>query len=145
MQSRTKETTELADRAEDAHSDPALDRWAAVYNTLGDECMLRVRPNEAARWFTKAARVAKRPIDVYSARVGAGFVAALQRKGELAAQELEAAARISGVTSSEHDFAREVLSMLVKPLDDSATVGEAAAALKRLDAGGSPKPGVKSR
>ncbi len=143
MQSRTKEATELADRAKDAHSDPDLDRWAAVYNTLGDECMLRLRPNEAARWFTKAARVAKRPIDIYSARLGAGFVAALQRKGEIAAQELEAAAQVSGVTSSEHDFAKELLGMLVKPLDGSATVGEAAAALKRLEAGGSQTPGAK--
>jgi RNA polymerase sigma factor (sigma-70 family) len=144
MQSRTKEATELADRAKDAHSDPELDRWAAVYNTLGDECMLRLRPNEAARWFTKAARVAKRPIDIYSARLGAGFVAALQRKGELAAQELEAAARVPGVASSELEFAKELLGMLVKPLDGSATVGEAAAALKRLDGGGSQTPGEKS-
>jgi RNA polymerase sigma factor (sigma-70 family) len=144
MQSRTKEATELADRAKDAHSDPDLDRWAAVYNTLGDECMLRLRPNEAARWFTRAAHVAKRPIDIYSAILGAGFVAALERKGEIFAQELEAAARVPGVANSEREFAKELLGMLVKPLAGSATVGEAAAALKRLDGGGSQTPGEQS-
>ena len=87
--------------------------------------------------------MAKRPIDVYSARLGAGFVAALQRKGETAARELEVAANVPGVANSEHEFAKELLGMLVKPLDGSATVGEAAAALKRLEAVRSQTPSDK--
>jgi hypothetical protein len=144
MQSRIKEAIELMSRATDARTDPDFDRWATVYNTLGDEIMLRLKLGEAADWYNKAARVAKRPIDVYGARLGAGFAAVLQRKGELAAKELEAAAQVPGVASSEHDFAKELLGMLVKPLDGSAAVGEAAAALKRLDAGSSQTRSDKS-
>ena len=71
MQGRSKEAAELARGATDASTDPNFDRWASVYNTLGDEIMLRQRLSEAAEWFNKAARVAKRPIDVYNARLGA--------------------------------------------------------------------------
>jgi hypothetical protein len=106
--------------------------------------MLRLKLDEAAKWYSNAARVAKRPIDVYGARLGAGFVAANQRNGESAAMELEAAARVPGVATSEHDFAKELLGMLVKPLDGSAGVGEAAAALTRLDAGSPQTPSAKS-
>ena len=72
MQGRSKEAAELACKAKDASTDPNFDRWASVFNTLGDDVMLRLRPNEAARCFKEAARVAKRPIDVYNARLGAG-------------------------------------------------------------------------
>ena len=140
MQGRSQEATALASRATDAHNDPNLDRWAAVYNTIGDEIMLRLQLSAAAEWFSKAAGVAKRPIDVYNARLGAGFVAAMQRKGDLAAKELEAAARVAGVSSSEREFARELLGNLVKPMDGSASVPEASAALRRLDAGGAQTP-----
>ena len=140
MQGRRKEAAELASKAMDASSDPNFDRWASVYNTLGDDVMLRQRPNEAARWFKKAARVAKRPIDFYNARLGAGVVAVLMRKGDLAARELEAAARVAEVSSSEREFAKELLGSLVKPMDGSASVPEASAALERLDAGGARTP-----
>ena len=140
MQGRSKEAAELASKAMDASSDPNFDRWASVYNTLGDDVMLRQRPNEAARCFKQAARVAKRPIDVYNARLGAGVVAVLMRKGDLAARELEAAARVAEVSSSEREFAKELLGSLVKPMDGSASVPEASAALERLDAGGARTP-----
>ena len=140
MQGRTNEAIVLTSQATGANTDPNFDRWATVYNTLGDEVMLRQKLDEASEWYHKAARVAKRPIDVYSARLGAGCAATLQRKGDVAAKELEAAAQVRGVASSEHQFARELLGMLVKPLDGSATVGEAAAALKRLDAARSQTP-----
>ncbi len=93
MRGRVQEAIALIDRAWGPGSDPNFDRWAAVYNTLGDEVMLNMKPAEAAEWYSKAGRVAKRPIDVYNAHLGAGFVASLQRKGDLAARELEAAAR----------------------------------------------------
>jgi thioredoxin-related protein len=144
MQNQIKEAIELARRATDSGADPNFDRWATVYNTLGDELMLTMQLGETAEWYNKAARVAKRPIDVYTARLGAGIVAALQRKGEMAARELEVAAKVPGVSNSEHDFARELLGMLVKPLDGSPAVGEAAAALKRLDAGRSQTSGKES-
>jgi hypothetical protein len=99
----------------------------------GDEIMLRQRLREAANWFDKAARVAKRPIDVYNARLGAGFVAMLEHKGDLAARELKAAARVAAISSSEREFATELLRSLAKPTDGSASVQEAAARLKRLD------------
>ena len=93
MRGRTKEAIDLLSRATDANADPDFDRWATVYNTLGDEITLRLKLGEAAEWYHKAARVAKRPVDVYSARLGAGFAAVMERKGDLAAKELEAAAR----------------------------------------------------
>ena len=144
MQGQIKNAIELASRAIDASADPEFDRWATVYNTLGYETMLRLKLGDAAEWYNKAARVAKRPVDLYSARLGAGFVAGIERKGDVAAKELEAAARVHGVANSEHDFAKELLGMLVKPLDGSAAVGEAAAALKRLDAGSSRTTSNKS-
>ena len=140
MQGRSKEAIELASQTTDAHNDPNFDRWAAVYNTIADEVVLRLQLSAAAEWYNKAARVAKRPIDVYNARLGAGIVAMMQRKGDLAAKELEAAARVAGVSSSEREFARELLGQLVKPMDVSASVPEASAALRRLDAGGSRTP-----
>ena len=115
-----------------------------MYNTLGDEIMLRLELAEAAEWYRKAARVARRPIDVYSARLGAGFAAVMERKGDVAAKELEAAARVPGVTSSEHEFAKELLGMLVKPLDGSAPVTKDAAALERLDSDSSQPSAEKS-
>ncbi len=141
MQGRSKEAAKLASGATDASTDPNFDRWASVYNTLGDEIMLRQRLSEAAEWFNKAARVAKRPIDIYNARLGAGFVAMLERKGDLAARELEAAARVAEVSSSEREFAKELLGFLAKPMDRTASVQEAPAALKRPDAGGARTPG----
>jgi RNA polymerase sigma factor (sigma-70 family) len=144
MQGQTKEAIELVGRAIDANADPIFDRWSTVYNTLGDELMLRIKLSEAAEWYNKAARVAKRPVDLYSARLGAGFVAALERKGDVAAKELEAAARVPGVARSELEFAKELLGMLVKPLDGSASVREAAVARARLDASSSRTPSDKS-
>ncbi len=105
-----------------------------MYNTLGDEVMLDLKMADAAAWYGKAARVAKRPIDVYDAHLGTGFVAGLESKGVLAARELEAAARVGGVSSTERDFAIELLGLLTKPKDGAAAVPEAAAALKRLEA-----------
>jgi RNA polymerase sigma factor (sigma-70 family) len=133
MQGRVKEAVALIDRARGPGSDPDFDRWAAVYSTLGDEVMLHRKLAEAADWYNKAARVAKRPIDVYNAHLGVGLVASLQREGDLAAWELEAAARVVGVSGGERDFAKELLGMLAKPLDGSPGVPKAAAALKRLE------------
>jgi len=68
----------------------------------------------------------------------------LERKGDLAARELEAAARVAEVPSSEREFAKELLAFLVKPMDGSASVQEASAALGRLDAGGAETPSDQS-
>jgi hypothetical protein len=141
MQGRAQEAIALIDRAWGPGSDPNFDRWAAVYNTLGDEVMLHLKPAEAADWYNKAARVAKRPIDVYNAHLGAGIVASLRRKGDLAARELEAAARVDNVSSDERAFARELLGDLATPLDGSAGVPEAVAAMNRLEADRPSKPG----
>ena len=138
MQGRVEEATALIDRAWGAGADSNFDRWAAVYNTLGDTLILHQKLAEAAEWHSKAARVGKRPIDVYNARLGAGFVAAAQRKGELAARELEAAARVDGVSSREREFAKELLSNLV-----SAGVPEAAAVLERLKAENAKPSGAR--
>ena len=119
MQGEIEQAIELAGRAHENSSAPNADRWAAVYNTLGDELLLRQKLSEAAEWYGKASRSARRPIDVYNARVGAAFIAALQRKTETAAVELEAAARISDLSSSERDFARELLGLLAKPVKSS--------------------------
>jgi hypothetical protein len=91
-----KEAVALIDRAWGPGADPNFDRWAAVYNTLGDTLMLpHLKLEEAAEWYTKAARVAKRPIDVYNTRQGARLVGAIQRaRGVQAARKLEAAARV---------------------------------------------------
>jgi hypothetical protein len=67
---------------------------------------MRLRWREAADWFKKAAGVAKRPIDVYNAHLGAGFAALLETRGDLASREFEAAAMVDGVLSGERDFAR---------------------------------------
>jgi hypothetical protein len=76
---------------------------------MSESCNKATRPR-----YNKAARVAKRPIDVYNARLGAGYVAGLEGKRELAARELEAAARVAGIPISEQEFAKELLGMLVK-------------------------------
>jgi hypothetical protein len=96
MQGRVNDAVALIDRAWGPGADPNFDRWAAVYNTLGDTLMLpHLKLAEAAEWYTKAARVAKRPIDIYNARLGAGLVASIQRaRGVQAARELEAAAQV---------------------------------------------------
>jgi thioredoxin-related protein len=140
MQGRVKEAVALIDRAWGAGADPNFDRWAAVYNTLGDEVMLHLKLEEASGWFDKAARVAKRPIDVYNAHAGGGFVAMMRNKADEAIRELEAAARVDGVSSTERDFAKELLGMLAKPPAGIAAVPEAAAALQRLQSE-SPKKG----
>jgi len=144
IQGRSKDASELARGAKDASGDPNLDRWASVFNTLGHEIMWRQGLSEAAGWFNKAARVAKRPIDVYNARLGAGFVAMLEHKGDLAARELEAAARVAEVPSSEREFAQELLGSVVKPMDGTAAVQEASAAPRRPVAGGAKTPGDQS-
>ena len=143
MQSRIKEATELATRVINAGADPNFDRWATVYNTLGDEimlCMKRAKPPSGT-----TRRPAWRNGRSTSTAPGweqASWLAS-SGKGDVAAKELEAAARVPGLAGSEHQFAKELLGMLVKPLDGSATVGEAAAALKRLDTDGSRTPGDK--
>ncbi len=129
---RIKDAAALIDRAWGPGADPGFDRWAAVYNAIGIELMMRLRWREAAEWFHKAAGVAKRPIDVYNAHLGAGFAAMLQQKGAEAARELEAAARVGeGVSDGERAFAREWLGDLARGPGGSP---EAVAALKRLDA-----------
>ena len=129
---RIKDAAALIDRAWGPDADRGFDRWAAVYNAIGIELMMRLRWREAAEWFHKAAGVAKRPIDVYNAHLGAGFAAMLQQKGADAARELEAAARVGeGVSDGERAFARERLDDLARGPDGSP---EAVAALKRLDA-----------
>ncbi len=106
IRGRIKDAAALIDRAWGPGADPAFDRWAAVYNALGSELLMRLRSREAADWFKKAAGVAKRPIDVYNAHLGAGLAALLQKRGDLATREFEAAARVDGVSSGERDFAR---------------------------------------
>ncbi len=49
-------------------------------------------------------------------------------------RELEAAARVDEVSSNERAVARELLGNLASPLDGSAGVSEAVAAMKRLEA-----------
>ena len=129
---RIKDAAALIDRAWGPGADPGFDRWAAAYNAIGIELMMRLRWREAAEWFHKAAGVAKRPIDVYNAHLGAGFAAMLQQKGAEAARELEAAARVGeGVSDGERAFAREWLGDLARGPGGSP---EAVAALKRLHA-----------
>src|SRR5262249_30025580 len=89
------------DRAWGPGADPAFDRWAAVYNALGIELLMRLRWHEALDWFKKAAGVEKPPIDVYNAHLGAGFAAMLQTRGDLAA-------RVDGVSGDDRDFVRGV-------------------------------------
>ena len=123
MQGRVKEAIALINRAWAPASIAQFDRWATVYNTIADEVAMNLKTfddvgeldvealggeagmlrkfGEAAGWYGKAARIAKRPIDAYNARVGAGFVAALQQESGVAARELEAAARATGVSRSD--------------------------------------------
>ena len=70
--------------------------------------------------FQRGGSCRETTIDVYNAWLGAGVVAALMRKGDLAARELEAAAGVAEVSSSEREFAKEVLGSLVQPMDGSA-------------------------
>jgi hypothetical protein len=129
---RIKDAAALIDRAWGPGADPGFVRWAAVYNSIGIELMMRLRWSEAAEWFHKAAGLAKRPIDVYNAHLGAGFAAMFQQKGAEAAMELEVAARVGeGVSDGERAFARERLGDLARGPGGSP---EAVAALKRLDA-----------
>jgi thioredoxin-related protein len=144
MRGQSKEAAELVGEANDASTDPNFDRWASVYNTLGDETMLRQRLSEAAGWFNKAARVAKRPIDVYNARLGAGVVAILARKGDLAARELKGAAQVPEVSIGEREFAQELLNSIAKPIDSPVSAPNASPALKRLDSGDARTPSNQS-
>jgi hypothetical protein len=103
---RIKDAAALIDRAWGPGADPAFDRWAAVYNALGLELLMQRRGPEAADWFKNAAGVAKRPIDVYNAHLGAGFAGLLQTRADLVTREFEAAARVDRISSGERDFAR---------------------------------------
>jgi RNA polymerase sigma factor (sigma-70 family) len=141
IRGRVAEAAALIDRAWGPGADPQFDRWAAVYITLGEELIMRLKWGEAQEWFDKAARVAKRPIDVYNAGVGAGIVALFKGDGGRASRELDAAARVEGVSSRERDFAKEWLGLLRRPPGGAAAVPEAAAAPKRLEADRSRKPG----
>jgi hypothetical protein len=116
MRGRITDAAALIDRAWGPGADPGFDRWAAVYNALGIELLMRLRWHEALDWFKKAAGVAKRPIDVYNAHLGAGFAALLQTRGDLATREFEAAARADGVSSGERDFARGLATDPAKAL-----------------------------
>jgi thioredoxin-related protein len=151
MQGRVKEAIALVDRAWGPGVDREFDRWATVYNTIADEIAMNLKTfddvgeldvealggeaamlrkfGEAAGWYGKAARIAKRPIDAYNARVGAGFVAAIRQEGGAAVRELETAARATGVSRGDRAFAVGLLRELAEPPDG---VPEAAAALKRL-------------
>jgi RNA polymerase sigma factor (sigma-70 family) len=120
MRGRVQDAAALIDRAWGPAADRGFDRWAAVYNTLGIELMMRLRWREALDWFNKAAGVAKRPIDVYNAHLGAGFAALLQNRGDLAAREFGAAARADGVASGDRDFARQLAGNPAKMLDGPA-------------------------
>ncbi len=106
MRGRVEDAAALIDRAWGPAADPNFDRWAAVYNALGIELMMRLQWCAAADWFHKAAGVAKRPIDVYNAHLGAGFAALLQMRADLATREFEAAARADGVSSGDRNLAR---------------------------------------
>jgi hypothetical protein len=106
MRGRVKDAAALIDRAWGPAADPNFDRWAAVYNALGIELMMRLQWRAASDWFHKAAGAAKRPIDVYNAHLGAGFAALLQMRADLATKEFEAAARADGVSSGDRDLAR---------------------------------------
>ncbi len=116
VRGRIKDAAALIDRAWGPGADPGFDRWAAVYNTLGIELMMRLQWHAASDWFHKAAGVAKRPIDVYNAHLGAGFAALLQTRGDLAAREFEAAARVDGVSGDEREFVRGVAADPVRAL-----------------------------
>ena len=116
MQGRIKEAAALIDRAWGPGAGPglrSLGRGLQHARRRAACCDLKL--GEAAEWFNKAARVAKRPIDVYNARLGAGFVAMFQGEGGRASRELEAAARVDGVSSVERDFAKELLGRVAKP------------------------------
>ena len=106
IRGRIKDAATLIERAGGPAADPNFDRWAAVYNALGIELMMRLQWRAASDWFHKAAGVAKRPIDVYNAHLGAGFAALLQMRADLATKEFEAAARAAGVSSGDRDLAR---------------------------------------
>jgi hypothetical protein len=108
IRGRIKDAAALIDRAWGPGADPGFDRWASVYNAIGIEFLMRLQWLPASGWFRKAAGVAKRPIDVYNAHLGAGFAALLPNLGDLAAREFEAAARVDGVSSGDRDFARRL-------------------------------------
>ncbi|APW59121.1 sigma-70 family RNA polymerase sigma factor [Paludisphaera borealis] len=112
MQGELMEAGELAGRPHGKETDPTVDSWASVYNTIGDELLIRQKPAEAAEWYDKAGRTAKRPIDVYLARVGVGMTTAYQGKPEEAVKELEAAAGVVGVSGDEREFAQTLLKSL---------------------------------
>jgi hypothetical protein len=106
MRGRVKDAAALIERAWGPGADAGFDRWAAVYNAIGIELMMRLQWFAASGWFHKAAGVAKRPIDVYNAHLGAGFAALLQTRADLATREFEAAARADGISSGDRDLAR---------------------------------------
>ena len=114
MQGKLVEAAELAGRGKDAENDPNSDQWAVVYNAIGDEFLLRTKPSQAAEWYGKASRAAKRPVDVYLARVGAGLAAGFQGKTETTVKELEAAANAPGVAEDDREFARTLLNDYLK-------------------------------
>lgn len=138
MQGQEKEAAALVERAWGPGADPHFDRWAAVHNTLGIEAALRGNFSAAARCFDSAAAIAKRPIDVYNAHLGAGLMSLLQQNIGPAVRELTAAALVQGISSDEQVFARELLGRLVGPIKGAAAVNEAAA-LERLRATASEK------
>jgi hypothetical protein len=66
------------------------------------------------------------------------------RKGDVAARELEIAARVAEIPSGDRAFVREVLEQLVRPREGSPAVKETAAAQRRLEADGFRAPGEPS-
>ena len=115
MRGRVAEAAALVDRAWGPGADPTFDRWVAVYNRLGGELILQSKWREAGEWFDKAARAAKRPIDVYNAHLGAGLAAIFQRDPDRASQELAAAALEDGLSTHERDFAKQWLDRMGRP------------------------------
>lgn len=133
MQGKEAEAAALIDRAWGPGVDRDFDRWAAVYNTLGMEAVMSVELDRAARWFGRASGVARRPIDVYNAHLGAGYTAMLRADIGSTVREWLAAGLVPGVSQDERAFVRELLGRFAKPVRGGAPVKEAAAAVERIE------------
>jgi RNA polymerase sigma factor (sigma-70 family) len=136
MQGGSTEAVTLAKSARAGRTDQASDGWAAAYTILGEQLLFGMKPAEAADWFGLAAQAAKRPVDRFNAHLDAGFAMAFQGKADVAARELEAAARVVELPRGDRAFAQERLEELATPRNSLPSVKEAVEALKRLEADG---------
>ena len=142
MQGRTKEAIALINRAWGPAPIPDFDRWAAVYSTLGDEVMHALETGRGRRLVQQGRRcgeAADRRLQCPPGRRlrrDRSSARATWPPGSWKPQR-----RVVGVAGGERDFAKELLGMLAKPLDGSAGVPEAVAAMKRLEADHSSQPG----